>query len=129
MVEIDVDFQEILIAPLEDIIKKIAVSIAEAQLKLDEAAIETTEKLRERFPKLAEAGYTPTWYHMPEVNVELKMVVHYEEDTKGKYRPFFGMFNAKYLAHYNFKAEGSSTLKFKITPIPPPVSLTVPPTT
>lgn len=128
MVEIDVDFQEILIAPLEDIIKKMAASIAEAQLKLDEAAIETTETLRKLFPKLADVGYTPTWYHMQEVSVELKMVVHYEEeDTKDKYQPFFGMFNAKYRAHYNFSAEGSSTLKFKIVPIPPPISLTVPP--
>lgn len=124
----DVDFQEILIAPLEDIIKKVAASIAEAQLKLDDAAIETAKNLKKLYPELAKVGYIPTWYHMQEVDVELKTVVHYEEeDTTGKYKPFFGMFNAKYLTHYSFRAEGSSTLKFKIVPTPPPVALTAPP--
>ena len=49
----EVNFEEVLIAPLEAIVRKIAASVAEAQLKLDEAALETQEKLKDNYPELA----------------------------------------------------------------------------
>mgnify|MGYP000044059733 CR=1 FL=1 len=121
----EVDFEEILIAPLEDIVKKIADAIAYAQTELDRSALELQKNLKQRYPELAELGYLVTWYHMPEIDVELKMVMHYERE-EGKFRPFWAPFNAKYKTHFSFEAEGTSVIKIKIRPIPPPVSLTIP---
>lgn len=122
------NFEEILIAPLEAIVKKIAVSVGEAQRKLDEASLETQKKLKENYPELAEIGYISTWYHMPEIHVELKMVMHYEERKerieKGKYLPLWAPFNAKYKSTLAFEAEGTSSLKLKIVSTPPHIALT-----
>jgi 2-oxo-4-hydroxy-4-carboxy--5-ureidoimidazoline (OHCU) decarboxylase len=124
----EVDFEEVLIAPMEAIVRKIAASVAEAQLRLDEAALETQEKLIEAYPELAKVGYIPTWYHMPEINVELKMVMHYEQrkegKAKGKYQALWTPFNAKYRSNFTFDAEGTSNLKFKIVSTPPPIAIT-----
>jgi len=126
----EVNFEEVLIAPLEAIVRKIAASVAEAQLGLDEAALETQKKLKDKYPELAEVGYIPTWYHMPEINVELKMVMHYEEEKeeaargKGKYRALWAPFNAKYKSNFTYEAEGTSSLKLKIVSTPPPLAIT-----
>jgi len=121
----NINFEEILVAPLEVIIRKIAASVAEAQRRLDDAALKTQNKLTEEFPELAEIGYIPTWYHMPEINVELKMVMHYEqtEETGGS-RVLWTPFNAKYKSTFAYEAEGTSNLKLKIVSTPPPVALT-----
>ncbi|MBE0516489.1 MAG: hypothetical protein IBX41_03725 [Methanophagales archaeon] len=124
----EVNFEEILIAPLEAIVRKIAVSVAEAQRRLDEAALETQKSLKDKYPELAKVGYIPTWYHMPEINVELKMVMHYEErkevTEKEKYRALWAPFNAKYKTHFTFEAEGTSNLKLKVVSTPPPIAIT-----
>jgi len=125
----EVNFEEILIAPLEAIVRKVAASIAEAQRRLDEVALETHVKLKEIHPELADVGYVPTWYHMPEVNVELKMVMHYEEKGEGREREkprlLWAPFNAKYKSTLAFEAEGTSNIKLKIVSMPPPAALTV----
>lgn len=125
----EVNFEEVLVAPLEAILRKIASAIADAQLKLDEAMLNQQREIKKNFPKLAELGYIATWYHMPEVNVELKMVMHYEEMKEKKYLPLWSPFNAKYRSNYSFEAEGSSILKLKIVSTPPPPALTAPKTT
>lgn len=123
----DVNFEEVLIAPLEAMVRKIAASVAEAQLKLDQAALETHEKLAQTNKKLADMGYIPPWYHMPEINVELKMVMHYEEkkEATGKptFRALWSPYNAKYKSNYTFSSEGASTLKLRIISTPPPAAL------
>ena len=121
----EVKFEEILIAPMEAIVRKIATSVAEAQRKLDDAALETQKKLTEEYPKLAEIGYIPTWYHMPEITVELKMVMHYEqtEETGGS-RVLWTPFNAKYKSTFAYEAEGTSNIKLKIVSTPPPLNVT-----
>lgn len=126
----DVNFEEILIAPLEAIVKKVALSVGEAQRGLDAASLETQQKLQEKtiYPGLAEVGYISTWYHMPEIDLEIKMVMHYEETKgateKGKYRVLWAPFNAKYKSTLAFEAGGTSSLKVKIVSTPPPIGLT-----
>lgn len=123
----EIDFEEILIAPLEQIVQKICFAVSEAQIKMDEAFLKAQENLEKEHPELAKFGYQVTWYQMPEVSAELKMSLHYEEDREERKAKFFwSPFNAKYKAHFNFEAEGASLVKFRIAPIPPPIAVTIP---
>jgi len=73
------------------------------------------------FSELEKIGYQTTWYQMPEIYIELKMSLYYEEtETIGnsKHRLLFTPFNAKYQNSYNYKSEGSSSIKIKIVPVP-----------
>lgn len=128
MSEQGVNFEEVLIAPLEDIVEKIATSIAKAQVALDDSFLQTSTKLNQTNKELADIGYLPPWYHMSEVDLELKMTVHYEktgETTEGKkYLPFWSPFNAKYKSNFSYTEEGTSLLKIKFASIPPPTALT-----
>lgn len=124
MPDAHVNFSEILLASLPEMIQRLVQGVAEAQSQLDAAAIHTQETLQQKFPELAGIGYRATWYQIPEVIVELKVAVHYEatgeEETK-KRGFFLSPFNAKYKSAFTYGAEGSSTLKLKIVPVPPPV--------
>jgi hypothetical protein len=120
----EIIFNEVLIGTVETMVEKVALSVASAQKRLDAAALESQKKLAEEHPQLAQLGYQVTWYQMPEVEVELKMAVHYEksETTGGsKSRIFVSPYNAKYKSNFSYTAEGASTLKFRIVPVPPQV--------
>lgn len=118
----NVNFDEILVTPLASIVRKIAESVAEAQIKLDEAAMTTAKSLAKEHAELQMVGYSPTWYHIPEINAELKMVMHYEQKGE-KASAYWSPFNAKYQSGYSFAAEGTSQLKLKIVSVPPPVGV------
>jgi len=123
-----IDFSEILVSPISSMIQKIASGIAEAQKNLDAAALESQNNLKNNYPALADIGYQVTWYHMPEINVELKVAVHYEEKGEGANKKtgiFLAPFNAKYKNSYSYNADGSSILKMKIVPLPPPLKQNV----
>lgn len=124
MAEKQIDFSEILIVPLAQMIMKIGEGVAEAQRALDTSALERQNSLQNNYPALSEIGYNVTWYHMPEVQVELKMAVHYEkiekDNTKGT-GLFMTPFNAKYQKSLSYTAEGTSTIKLRIVPVPPPI--------
>ena len=122
MADLLVDFNEVLVTPLADMVERIGQGIAEAQRALDEAALATQKSLKDQHPELDKIGYQVTWYQMPEVLVELKMALHYERTDQGKPPGFFlSPFNAKYKRAFEYSAEGASTLKLKIVPVPPPV--------
>jgi hypothetical protein len=122
----EINYSDILITPLANMIKEIGESVAEAQQALDTYAIETQKTINsDQNSELSKIGYRVTWYQMPEVFVELKMSVYYEETGKNqanKRRVFFAPFNAKYQNTFNYKSEGSSTVKFRIVPVPYPIS-------
>ena len=121
-----VDFSQVLISPLASAIQKIAESFSAAQCALDRATLERQSALLTEFPELATIGYQVTWYHIPEVDIELKVVLHLEEREQGKPPGLFvGLFNAKYKNTLLYTADGASTLKLRLIPIPP---LTVPET-
>ena len=117
-----INFSEILIGSIEQMIEKIGQGIAKAQVSLDAAAIASQNSL----PKeLADIGYKANWYQMPEVEIDLKVAVHFEEEkteTTEKKRGFFlSPFNAKYQNAFKYSADGASSLKMRIVPVPPPV--------
>ncbi len=117
-----VDLTEILINPLADMIKKLGEGVADAQWSLDAASLERLKSLTKESPELAEIGYTPNWYHMPEVTVEMKVTVYYEEKGPGRKGAgiFIAPFNAKYRGAFNYNFEGTSTLKVNFVTVPPP---------
>ncbi len=116
----EVNVNEILITPVTTMIRELSQSIADAQMQLDAAALVTRKNLP---PELSAAGYEPTWYQIPEAQVELKMAVHYERtNDAGPVRVWITPFNAKYRNTLSYTADGSSTLKLRIVPVPPAVT-------
>ncbi|MFO0826980.1 MAG: hypothetical protein U0572_02435 [Phycisphaerales bacterium] len=121
---------DILVAPMDGLIRQVCSAVGAAQLALDSAALASQAALAADHPTLAAAGYQVTWYHMPEVSVELKLAVHVEDSppaqaTHPGKRPrlLATPFNAKYQNAFQYKADGSSVLRFRVVPIPPPVSV------
>jgi hypothetical protein len=128
MSENNVDFQEILIVPLEELVQKIASSVAKSQVELDNSFLNTQKNIKTQYKELSDIGYVAPWYHMSVVDVELKMSLHYEksgESTSGnKFKPFWTPYNAKYKSNFSYDAEGTSILKIKFASTPPPISIT-----
>lgn len=116
----DVNFNEVLITPLASMVREIGHSVAAAQRELDAAALATQAQLAADHPELAAQGYQVTWYQIPEAQVEMRMAVHLEKKTpQSAPKMYFAPFNTKYRNTMNFSADGSSTLKLKIVPVPP----------
>ncbi len=117
-----VDLAEILINPLADMIKKLGEGVADAQRSLDAASLERQKNLKKENPELAEIGYNQNWYHMPEVTVEMKVTVYYEEKGPGRKGAglYIAPFNAKYRGSFNYNFDGTSTLKVNFVTVPPP---------
>jgi hypothetical protein len=118
-----IDFSEILVAPLAQMIQKIGQGVADAQRALDSSAMETQDSLAKNHPQLAKIGYQVTWYQMPEVVVELKMSLHYEktgEENTSRTGLFLSPFNAKSKNTFSQSTDGTSTMKLRIVPVPPP---------
>jgi hypothetical protein len=77
---------------------------------------------------LKEYGLEATWYHMPEVNVELKMnlTMRAEDTVKNgkvalrKLRMYAAPFNASYQNTFRADVAGTSQVRARIVSIPPP---------
>jgi outer membrane protein W len=130
------DVSEILVAPVGHLVREVCSAVAAAQVELDSASMKAQAALASTHPDLAEHGYQVTWYSMPEVAVELKLAMHFEESSRPadgsgagktkKARLLAAPFNAKYQNAFAYKADGSTLLKFRIVPVPPPPSASRP---
>lgn len=174
--------RDLLNVPMGDMISQMALSIAEAQLALDESGIRQAELMSGRVvlrgenggfidengdPSLTpvfvdsmvsfgyhkngdeytaekvsmmELGFTPTFYQfidtVIEVKIEIKMTEG-DEDNVGvksnsrvrgpRYRRSYGTsvrtVDARYSSKYSYSAEGSSLIRTKLAPVPPPAIL------
>ncbi|HRG68540.1 MAG: hypothetical protein IPK91_06125 [Saprospiraceae bacterium] len=126
----EINYHEVLISPLTSFISEIGKDIAEAQQAMDSHSLELQKSIETSIlnKELQDLGYQATWYQIPEVQVELKMAVYYEENETtetNKKKLFFTPFNAKYQNSYNYKSEGSSSIKVRIVPVPQPFSLEI----
>jgi hypothetical protein len=157
---------ELLAVPFPEMVQRLGVGIADAQLQLDlvslriarlmagydeEAEAETEGdglKSRGYLVKfgdgqeysLMELGFTPTFYQFVDTVIELKMSISMSRETQvkrssnsttvaagGFWTPFGGggavratSVSASYAAKYQYSAEGSSVMRTKLVPIPPP---------
>lgn len=137
--------QELLNVPFPEMVQKLALGIAEGQTKLDmnSTAVakfmsETTIKLpsikndneEKEFPLIA-LGFFPGYYQFQEAIIEVKMAITMATSSeakvgvtaKGGWGPFSASVNASYSRKYEYKVEGSSLLRVKMVPVPPPTIL------
>ncbi len=130
--------QDALIFPLPLLLTQTAQAVAEAQLALDETSMRLQQELDLLSAEAqAEAGEAPaglarfqidaTWYHIPEVEVNLRMSLSMEvreqvsSGGKKVFRPKLLSIphNARSKNLTNFEAGGTSTIKARIVSIPP----------
>jgi hypothetical protein len=118
---------EALIKPLGDVLMHIGRSVAEAQRELDRNSADT-QIFIENDQVLSQYDLRATWYHMPEIDLDLKISLSLHEeidlDTKVSVPQLFGAtLDASYAKKYDYEVEGSSQIKVKIVSIPPPSSM------
>ncbi|WP_457638566.1 hypothetical protein [Persephonella sp.] len=116
---------EVLAESLESVLFQLGRGIAQVQMELDRNSL-ATQIMIDSSPELRKTGIEATWYQIPEVDFELKVSVHVVEKTEGnikKKKLYISPFNASYKNSFNYEATGSSTLKMKIVPVPPPYRL------
>ncbi|MBE0516490.1 MAG: hypothetical protein IBX41_03730 [Methanophagales archaeon] len=139
--------QELLNVPFGDMILQMSMAIAEGQSKLDRNAVEIAKFLAEEkielpkiggpeeagieeFPLIA-LGFYPSFYQFQESIIEVKMAITMATSTEFKlgvkakagWGPFSASVNASYSRKYDYKVEGSSLLRTKLVPVPPPAGL------
>jgi hypothetical protein len=139
--------QELLNVPFGEMILQMSMAIAEGQSKLDRNAVEIAKFLAkttielpaiegpggegtEEFPLIA-LGFYPPFYQFQESIIEVKMAItmatssEFKLGVKSKvgWGPFSASVNASYSRKYDYKVEGSSLLRTKLVPVPPPTGL------
>lgn len=157
---------ELLAVPFPEMVQRLGVGIAQAQLQLDMVSLRIArlmagydEEADKKTPgegnvskrflvkfgdgqeySLMELGFTPTFYQFVDTVIELKMSISMRTDTETKveaassvtaggafWTPFGGggtvsssSVSASFAAKYQYSAEGSSLMRTKLVPIPPP---------
>lgn len=142
--------KDLLNVPMGDMIRNMAFAIAEAQVKLDEASVKTAAFMGQNEVSfdgdklsMIELGFTPTFYQFVDTVIEVKIAIKMteeeteettevteEKDSAGFFRRIFGgnkasstTVDATYSSKYSYSAEGSSLLRTKMAPVPPPKAL------
>lgn len=124
--QLPVQIEDVLVHPLEEILTRIGQGVANAQRALDLNSI-ATQTLLSSDPVLKEYGLEATWYHMPEVVLEMKMTLtlRREDQVKDnkvvlrKLRMYAAPFNSSYQNMFNTEVSGVSQIRAKIVSIPP----------
>lgn len=131
--------KDVLAAPLGEIISSVGNGVAEAQAALDAGSLSQVLAIYNSDNKdalttlLREVGYQPTFYAIPETEVEaqitlaLSMAESYTASSPGlqnngriKTRIYATPVNANVNNSFNLNVNAYSKIKFKIVPIPPP---------
>jgi len=137
--------QELLNVPFAEMVTKLALGIADAQTKLDTNSAVVAKFLadtRIMLPSIKDTskelefalialGFFPGFYQFQESIIEVKMAITMATTTskevsasaKGGWGPFSASVNASYSRKYEYKVEGSSLLRVKLVPVPPPAIL------
>lgn len=115
--------------PLGDLIAQVGRGVADAQRALDAASIaalrDIYESDEELFRELQRIGYRPTWYHIPEAEGEIQVALSVAGDTSTsaagapRVKLYAAPLDAGYTSRFSFNLEASSTVKFRIVPVPP----------
>jgi hypothetical protein len=136
--------QELLNVPFGDMVQKLAFAIAEGQTKLDMNSAAVAKFMSEQTIKLPNItgdgateypllsmGFFPQFYQFQEAIIEVKMAItmatssefNVGAEAKLDYGAFSASVNASYSSKYDYKVEGSSLLRVRMTPVPPPAVL------
>ena len=116
--------------PLGDLIASIGRGVAEAQRAMDTASLAALRDIYESdeglFRELQRIGYRPTWYHIPEAEGQIQVALSVSGDTTtsspgtpSRVKLYAAPLDAGYTSRFNFNLEASSSVKFRIVPVPP----------
>ncbi|MDA3904791.1 MAG: PASTA domain-containing protein [Bacteroidales bacterium] len=141
-------FSELLSNPLGDLISSIGRGVGEAQAALDSGSLEQSleiyrvvkndsklseeenKRIKETKKLLREIGYQPTFYVLPETEVEAQVSLSLtinasqsqnllQQGFKARHKIMATPINAGNINRYNLGAQASAKIKFKLVPVPP----------
>lgn len=160
--------QDLLQVPFPEMVKAMAIGIAEAQLALDMTSMKiakfmsgmpdeknpTADQKRQNLVNfgggefsLLELGFTPTFYQFVDTIIEIKMSISmsqeetkatskFDLDSEAGFHAGLGFMSvrggaslrvstvsASFASKYQYSAEGSSLMRTKLVPVPPPAIL------
>lgn len=111
------DLDTVLGATLTDMVADIGKSVAKAaeQLSMDQL-----EALKNYPPELRELGIPPVFYHMQDVDVELKVVMEMSSKTEDGKRGAIGafFFGPKLTQTDTIESSSASTMRMRFAPGP-----------
>ena len=110
---------------------------------VDDEGTVTQQTLRVTFDgqelSMLELGFVPSFYHFVDTIIEVKVSIKMARERSFSHSSFSGTFHsgfaifyagasvstvsASYATKFNYSAEGSSLIRTKISPVPPPVIL------
>jgi hypothetical protein len=122
----------LLAAPIDQIIQKLGVGIAEAQLRLDQAAVKVATMLSQArveikdvlgnttTKSLLELGFMPSFYHFAESEIEVRMTIQIQvgEDQRATLKGL--PIELEYHRKHQFDVNGSSLIRTKMLTVPAP---------
>lgn len=115
--------------PMKEVIRNVALAIAEGQEELDRRAIATQREI-DRSVEAGDLDYdvNASWLRFAGVDVDLRLAVSLEgteevddEGTVRAYKPVIGVspLNARSKAEYDLEADLASDVSVRIVPVPP----------
>lgn len=122
------EVEDVLVRPLAEVLARVGEGVAQAQRAMDLNSI-ATQTLIDNDPVLSEYGLQATWYHMPEVTLELKLSLAMKRESQtdasgrvlvGKLKLLAAPHNAKVQNTLGLDVQGTSMVKARIVSIPPP---------
>lgn len=130
-------------APLPEMLERLGVAISNAQYAMDHNSIRIARMMAdsesglqlhpdEDKRSLLELGFTPSFYHLTEAKLDVRVAFSMSQTTEfsvgAKVGANVGFFaasvDASYSAKYSFDAHGSSAVSARFVSVPPPSSLT-----
>lgn len=134
-------FSELLANPLGDLISSVGRGVGEAQAALDAGSLEQTldiyredinrsDDANQTVKLLREIGYQPTFYVIPETEVEAQVSISMTLSGQQQQSTIQNTFHARYkmlatpvnagnVNKYNLHSQAVAKIKFKIVPVPP----------
>lgn len=131
--------KDVLATPLGEMISSVGAGVAEAQASLDAGslaqllAIYNLDNKDELTTLLREIGYQPTFYTLPETEVEAQISLSLsinegyqstlpsQTNNSNKTKIYATPSNASINNKYNLNVNAFSKIKFKIVPVPSPI--------
>jgi hypothetical protein len=121
---------DLLSAPLEELLIALGSGIGQSQAELDRHSIEI-QRLIDEDATLAQYGLEATWYQIPRTEVEVKVAVAMERQTRStagelpdagppRARLWVQPVNATVSNLLSFDVQAASTVRLNVVAVPPP---------
>lgn len=116
--------QDVQISPLERILSQVGRGLAAAQRELDQSSLATQIAL-DSDPVARSLGLRATWYHMPEVDVNLKLTFNLRREDRvenarfvRRFKMYASPLNATHQNTFRTEGTGTSEIRARIVSIP-----------